>query len=566
MSTGNQFIEIYLDAFDKTLMIGKNGHGKSTTYLALYWCLFGKVFDKSLNVSQIINAVNGKKTVVEVEFSIGTIEYKIVRGLKPAIFEIYINGELKTQDATVRDYQKFLNNNILKMSSKTFQQIVILGSKQYTPFMRLKAAERRAVVEDLLDIQYFSIMSDIIKKRASSIKSDYEGLIAEINQLDTTIELTQIRVDELNNHNENVITNNNNNISELKTNLLTISTIVDENKGKIVNMDVASLNKKLSKLDKKHTDTVMFKSQINNNKSNTEKKVKFFHDETDCPTCEQNIPEQHKNTVLNLYTDKIKEYIKGVDKAAEMIDTFSTGMKEVQDSLDEVSKYQENVREADTQLTILNNSITSLEEQNKILSESVDTTEDEKNIEEMKTNLEVLTSNRNGIVKDLRYFNTIVELLKDGGIKTKIVDQYIPIINSLIKKYLEILDFNIEFVLDNEFKETIKSRGRDVFSYGNFSEGQKIRIDLALLFTFREISRLKNSANTNLLIMDEVADGSMDSDGIDDLIKIINSSENENSNIFVISHNSKIIEQFDNTIEFVMKNSFTEMNFANEYK
>jgi len=566
MSTGNQGIEVFLNKHDKTLMTGKNGHGKSTMYLALYWGLFGKTFDKTLKINQVINSINNKKTEVEVGFHIGSNHYKVIRGLKPAKFEIYVNDELKKQDATTKDYQKILDKNILKMSSKTFQQIVILGSKQYTPFMRLAAADRRSVIEDLLDIQYFSIMSDIVKKRASSFKDSYTELITEINKLDNTIELNQLRVDELNNHNDNAIKDNYDEISKLSIPLSKQLNIVEENKKNILSIDADTLNTKLKSVIKKNSEITTFKSQIVNNKTNTDTKIKFFHESTECPKCEQSIGDEHKGSILDLYNSKIAEYTKGIEKADGIINSSQEDMDFIRAELDKITSYQGSINLAKMSINHIESSIETLENQNKKLSDSVDTAQDEIDIKKMRKDLLKLTERRDTITKELRYFTTIVELLKDGGIKTKIVEQYVPVINSLIKKYLAILDFNVEFVLDNEFKETIKSRGRDIFSYGNFSDGQKIRIDLALLFTFREVSRMKNSASTNLLVMDEIADGSMDSDGIEDLVKIINNAAKDRSNIFVISHNDKIIEKFDNSLHFVLKNNFTEMNLSSDYK
>lgn len=566
MSTGNEGIEVFLNKFDKTLLTGKNGHGKSTVYLALYWCLFGKTFDSSLNTNQIINSINNCKTEVKVEFDIGSINYKVVRGLKPAKFEIYINDTLKKQDATIRDYQNFLNTNILKMSSKTFQQIVILGSKQYTPFMRLKAKERRSVIEDLLDIQYFSIMSDIVKKRSVAIKDDYTSLSFDIKTLDTTIELTQIKIDELNTHNENAINKNYTELATLNGSLAPFLNTREKNKQSIIDIPAEELNTKLLNITTKYDDMIMFKNQISSNKIKTEKKINFFHKETECPTCEQDINDGHKHNILELYNNKLIDFSTGLSKANNVIDKSSNDMDYIKDELSKIAVYQGEITAANTQIIIIESAISSLEKQTKVLKQSVDTTEDESNLITMREDLSKLIDKRNVINTDLRYYSTIIELLKDGGIKTKIVEQYIPVINNLISKYLEILDFNVEFEFNNEFKETIKSRGRDIFSYGNFSDGQKIRIDLALLFTFREISRLRNSASTNLLIMDEIADGSMDSDGLDDLIKIINSDENEKSNIFIISHNSKIIEHFDNTIHFELRNNFSYMDFSTEYK
>ena len=566
MSTGNQFIEIYLNKYDKTLVTGKNGHGKSTIYHALYWGLFGKTFDSSLKIGQVINSINNKNAVVEVEFGIGVTKYKVVRGMKPSKFEIYIDGVLKKQDATVRDYQKFLDNNVLKMSSNTFQQIVILGSKQYTPFMRLAAKERRSVVEDLLDIQYFSVMSNLIKKQTSEIKETYTNILNDIRQLDTTIELTQIKIDELNNHNDDVIESNKEEILSLNENITSLVSSKDANESKIVDIDGDKLNRELESIRNKSVEIKNYKLQINTNKDNTERKLSFFGDNVECPTCEQDIDSKYKSSILEMYNDKLEEYNSGITKANKLLNDIDTTTLNLEQEIGDLIKWVKNIKHIDLQIEHLNKSIDTLESQNKKLAESVDTSVDEKEIKSMRKDLKKLNADKLEITEQVRYSATIVELLKDGGIKTRIVEQYVPVINNLIKKYLNILEFNIGFVLDNEFNETIKSRGRDVFSYGNFSDGQKIRIDLALLFTFREVSKLKNSAYTNLLIMDEIADGSMDSDGLDDLIKIINSSENDNSNIFVISHNSKIIENFNNTIHFEMKNNFTQMDFSTEYK
>lgn len=560
MSTSNTDISIQLDKIPKTLIVGDNGVGKSTLYLALYWGLFGKPFDTSLKNDQLINSLNKKNMLVEVEFSIGTINYKIVRGLKPVKFEIYINDELKPQEAATKDYQKFLLINILKMSEKTFRQIVILGSSQHVPFMRLKAAERRSVIEDLLDIQYFSIMSDIVKKRVSGIKDSYTKLVTEINTLDNTIELNQKRVDELNNHNDNIISENTKEQVRLGNEQYEIqNNIIIPNQTKLRELDNEKLSSDLKSIKQKNINITQVRSQIFNNKTNTISKVEFFHKETECPTCEQSIQEEHKDSVLSLYKNKIVEYETGLEKADLLLKDISIKIDYIEEQFTLIESYNTNIRNADNNIINIQSTLDRLDLQNTKLSESVDTDKDEKELLISRDKLKELISNRNEIVTQLRYFSTIVEMLKDGGIKTKIVNQYVPIINMLIQKYLDILEFNVEFTLDDEFKETIKSRGRDNFSYGNFSDGQKIRIDLALLFTFREITRMKNSASSNLLIMDEIGDNSMDAEGVDDLVKIINGTEN--SNIFIISHNSKLIEQFDDSIEFILKNNFTQVKF-----
>jgi len=565
MSVGNTPIELYLDRFDKTLLTGKNGHGKSQNYIALYYALYGKVFSKGLVLAQMINSLNQKKLVVEVEFSIGKNEYKVVRGLKPNIFQIWINGTKKEQDANIKDYQKFLETNILKMTSKTFKQIVILGSTAYVPFMRLSAKDRRDVIEDLLDIQYFTIMSELAKKRVVSMREDIGDLTSKINQLDTRVEVTASKIEELNDHNDNVIGKNEEEISKHSVDLLGLETQKSDLYAKTKEIDFEGSKANLGKLVKQGNELSSLKRQIQTNRNKSQKEIDFFDDITDCPTCLQNVEDDHKHRIISHNEDKIIKFDNGIVKAEEKLGEFNNDIEVAQSIIDSFSDYVSQMKTIDHRVELLEGVIASIKKQNIELSETVDTSESEKQLAIDKKELDGIRKTKNELTDELRYYTTVIELLKDGGIKTKIIKSYIPVINKYIQKYLDILDFNIEFIFDEQFNETIKSRGRDMFSYGNFSEGQKLRIDLAILFTFREVSRLKNSSSTNLLIFDEIGDSSLDQEGFDALMRILNSSA-EDSNIFVISHNDNMGEMFKNTVRFELKNNFTEMTFVGEYK
>lgn len=563
MSAGNVPIELYLDRFDKTLLTGKNGHGKSQNYYALYYVLYGKSFSK-LNLNQMINTFNNKQLHVEVEFSIGRKKYKVVRGMKPNIFEIWIDGVKREQDANIKDYQRHLEKNILKMSSKTFKQIVVLGSTSYVPFMQLNAKDRRDVIEDLLDIQYFSIMSDISKKRGISMREDIGVLSVSINQLETRVEVTSQKINELNEHNDTVIDKNNVEISRHSDDIKKLKEQHSELYEETKKIDFGDSKSSIKKLKEQRTQLSSLKSQIVTNRNKSQKLINFFDETTECPTCYQNIDDGHKDFIVSHSEDKIIKFDNGIFKADEKLLRFDGNIDQVEDIIEKFSEYVSQMRSIDGRVDVLSGVIEKIGLHNIELSKTVDCTESELELEKDKKELDKILSEKSELMEDLRYYSTIIELLKDGGIKTKIINSYLPVINKFIQKYLDILEFNVEFSFDEQFNETIKSRGRDKFVYGNFSAGQRLRIDLALLFSFRDLSKLKNSSSTNILIFDEIGGSSLDEEGQTAMMTIIDNSLVD-TNVFVISHGDTIGEQFKNTIRFELKNNFTEMSFVGEY-
>lgn len=555
LSTGNVFTEIPLNKNQTTLIIGENGAGKSTFLDAITFSLFGKPF-RNINKPQLINSINEKECVVEVEFSIGTKNYKIVRGIKPNLFEIYCDGVLLNQDAKAKDYQDQLEKLILKMNYKSFTQIVILGSTNFTPFMQLSAGDRRAVIEDLLDIQIFSAMNVVVKNKLHTLKDESAQLKIQIDATKGKIELHKKHLEELKRNTKELV---NSKKQELADNTATLSEYVVESAtidGKIDNLlnqitDEEANTKKFNKLNQ-------LEAKIEANISKIEKDIEFYSQNSTCPTCDQTI--NNKEEKVHTCTSKISELTVGLDKLKEesnavlqRINTIKTTQKElktleqdlvrVNTSIKQVRNY---IKKLETEIEEIENKPAMSDEfkaQSKtLLNELQDYNEKRKTTAELTTNYDI-----------------IAQLLKDGGIKSKIIKQYIPVINKLVNKYLASMDFFVNFNIDEEFKESIKSRHRDDFSYENFSEGEKKRIDLALLFTWRAVAKLKNSANTNLLIFDEVFDGSLDTNGTEEFLKLINMFV-DNTNIFVISHKGDVLaDKFKHTIKFAKVKNFSQM-------
>ena len=555
LSTGNVFTEIPLNKNQTTLIIGENGAGKSTFLDAITFSLFGKPF-RNINKPQLINSINEKECVVEVEFSIGTKNYKIVRGIKPNLFEIYCDGVLLNQDAKAKDYQDQLEKLILKMNYKSFTQIVILGSTNFTPFMQLSAGDRRAVIEDLLDIQIFSAMNVVVKNKLHTLKDESAQLKIQIDATKGKIELHKKHLEELKRNTKELV---NSKKQELADNTATLSEYVVESAtidGKIDNLlnqitDEEANTKKFNKLNQ-------LEAKIEANISKIEKDIEFYSQNSTCPTCDQTI--NNKEEKVHTCTSKINELTVGLDKLKEesnavlqRINTIKTTQKElktleqdlvrVNTSIKQVRNY---IKKLETEIEDIENKPAMSDEfkaQSKtLLNELQDYNEKRKTTAELTTNYDI-----------------IAQLLKDGGIKSKIIKQYIPVINKLVNKYLASMDFFVNFNIDEEFKESIKSRHRDDFSYENFSEGEKKRIDLALLFTWRAVAKLKNSANTNLLIFDEVFDGSLDTNGTEEFLKLINMFV-DNTNIFVISHKGDVLaDKFKHTIKFAKVKNFSQM-------
>ena len=556
LSTGNYFTEIKLNNKTNTLVVGENGSGKSTMLDALCFGLFGKAF-RNVNKPNLLNSINGKDCVVEVEFDNNNKSYKIIRGIKPNLFEIYCDGELLNQDAAVRDYQEYLEKFILKLNYKSFTQIVILGSASFVPFMQLSASDRRAIIEDLLDIQIFSTMNGLLKDRLTNNK---DVMIQKKNE----IELTQQRHDiqdkhikELKQNNEDKVTEY---VSEIQLNKSTIQTLHDEitNLSLQVNTHQGMVAEKTLVEDKVKKITKL-ESQIESNLSKFRKDISFFEHNDNCPTCRQTIALEFKETELQTLQTKSTECEHGLTQLEIKLLAEQTKLAEITAIQKTIQSLQIEIATKNTSIIETNKYIIKVEKLIEELKTSKASTEqEEQELELLKSTLSSLKSSLKSLIDEKSYYEVASGLLKDTGIKTKIIKQYLPIINKLVNKYLASLDFFVNFNLDESFKETIKSRHRDDFTYNNFSEGEKQRIDMALMLTWRAVAKLKNSSNTNLLILDEVFDSSLDTNGTEELMKILHMLEGVN--LFVISHKGDILQdKFANVIRFEKVNNFSRI-------
>ena len=556
LSTGNYSTEIILSGNSNTLVVGTNGAGKSTMLDALCFVLFGKAF-RNINKPQLVNSINQKDCLVECEFSIGKREYKIVRGIKPAIFEIYLDGELVNQEAASKDYQEILEKQILKLNYKSFTQIVILGSASFVPFMQLSAADRRAIIEDLLDIQIFSTMNSILKDRISVNKEEIQSNKHNIELTKTKYDLQKDHIDKLSETNEHSINEKKLQIENAKIDIENTQKIISTINEEIEFLSKCILDKE--SLEKKHKKLFQFETQIETNLSSFKKNLKFYHEKDDCPTCQQMIQPEFKDEQIKLLTDKIKKSENGLEK-------LSSEIEEQQNKLNEIKKITDTIQTK--QVQIASNTMTVVEATKNIerltkeylylTNAKEDLLKETIKLEELNAELKTLEDNKKNLIEQKTYYESASLLLKDTGIKTKIIRQYLPVINKLVNKYLASLDFFVNFNLDESFKETIKSRHRDEFSYASFSEGEKQRIDMALMLTWRAVAKLKNSANTNLLILDEVFDSSLDTNGTEYLMQILNMLEDVN--LFVISHKGDILQdKFRNVIRFEKVNNFSRI-------
>ena len=555
LSTGNNFIEIQLDRNPTTLIIGENGAGKSTILDALCFGLFGKPF-RGVNKPQLLNSVNNSSCLVEVEFKIGSKNIKVIRGIKPNIFEIYVNNKMYNQDANVRDYQKYLEQQILKLNYRSFTQVVILGSSTFIPFMQLKARHRREVVEEILDIQIFSLMNMLLKQKLKTISDDLRDIDYQIELTTEKIELQKKYIDNVKKDKDKII--------KEKTSLVS----GNEEEIFVRQGEINLLKKNNDALLTQISDTNKIQKNYNKLKSIqatlVEKHkshsivVDFFENNNDCPTCEQHIDEIFKK-------DMIFNKQKDVDK-------FSNGLKELEEELKksknrqkEISDITDKIRENEVQIAKDNSSVVQLEKFNSTLQTEIKqlltgdvSKSDYDKLKKSKDKLKNIDSQKTKLREDKTYSEAAKNMLQDTGIKTKIIKQYLPIMNRLINTYLTSMEFYINFTLNESFEETIKSRFRDEFTYDSFSEGEKMRIDLALLFTWRAIAKMKNSTNTNLLMLDEIFDSSLDSAGTDEFLKILNTLTDEN--VFVISHKQDIlVDKFRSTIKFEKIRNFSHI-------
>jgi DNA repair exonuclease SbcCD ATPase subunit len=556
LSTGNFFTEIKLDGNTNTLIVGENGSGKSTMLDALCFGLFGKPF-RNINKPQLLNSINQKDCIVEVEFSTSNKSYKIVRGIKPNKFEIYQNGDLINQDAAARDYQEFLEKFILKLNYKSFTQIVTLGSASFTPFMQLSAADRRAIIEDLLDIQIFSTMNTLVKERLSTNK---ESLFDKKHQIELTqqkYDMQKKHIDELKQNNENKVKEydteiqlHNDTVSSLLSNVETLTCQTEELQLVVASkIDTEVKVKKITKLE----------SQIESNLSKFQKDISFFQSHDDCPTCRQAIANSFKEEELKSLSSKVTECEHGLSELEKKLLAEQNKLNDITEKQKLINQKQVEIATANTTINETNKLIARLRKLiDELKNSKVVTDLEEQRLKELKDSLSILQSNLKQLIEEKSYYDVASTLLKDTGIKTKIVKQYLPIINKLVNKYLASLDFFVNFNLDESFKETIKSRHRDDFSYNNFSEGEKQRIDMALMLTWRAVAKLKNSSNTNLLILDETFDSSLDANGTEELMKILHMLEGVN--LFVISHKGDILQdKFANVIRFTKEKNFSRI-------
>ena len=555
LSTGNQFIEIELDRNPTTLIIGENGAGKSTVLDALCFGLFGKPF-RGINKPQLLNSVNNAGCVVEVEFEIGTKKIKVIRGIKPNIFEIYINKKMYNQDASMRDYQRYLEQQILKLNYRSFTQVVILGSSTFIPFMQLKARHRREVVEEILDIQIFSLMNMLLKLKLKNIADSIRDIDYQLNLAGEKIVLQEQYI--------NDVKKNKNKFIKEKTKLITDNEkeILARNSGieEITqdNDNLLSLISDNEKTKKKAFKLIDIKSTLIEKHKTHSKAVDFFENNDECPTCQQHIDEIFKKEMIS---DKQKD----VTKFAVGIKELEEELSKAQERIQEISDIADKIRENEVQIAKENSSVTQLEKFNATLHAEIaqfktgDVSKSDYNkLKELKKDLSATENHKAKLREDLTYSEAARSMLQDTGIKTKIIKQYLPVMNKLINTYLTSMEFYVNFTLNENFNETIKSRYRDEFTYDSFSEGEKMRIDLALLFTWRAIAKMKNSTNTNLLMLDEIFDSSLDSTGTDEFLKILNTLSDEN--IFVISHKQDVLaDKFRSTIKFEKVKNFSHV-------
>ena len=556
LSTGNHFTEVKLNENGNTMIIGTNGAGKSTILDALTFSLFGKAFRK-INKPLLPNIVNEKDCVVEVEFSIANISWKVVRGIKPAIFQIYRNGEKLNQDAAANDQQKWFEQNVLKMNYKSFTQIVILGSSTFVPFMQLSAVNRREVIEDLLDIKIFSSMNIVIKGKISTLKEEVKTLFLKKESLTDKLAMQENFIEELETRSNKNIEDKNKKMKELGDEIC-IAMLQNEQAENEV-FGLAEQQEKVIGATKKLRKLSGLKGKITQKASMIMKDHIFFTENKVCPTCTQSIEEDFRINKIDDAQKVAKELQSGLQELDEAIDEEQDRERQFTTISKEISKLQNDISQDNVRISGCRRQIRSLESEVQELTEQIanQNTEHEK-LETFKNNLKTTYDELSSRKDTINYYDFSYSLLKDGGVKSKIIKKYLPLINNQVNRYLQMMDFYINFTLDEEFNETVKSPIHEDFSYASFSEGEKMRIDLALLFTWREVARMKNSVNTNLLIMDEVFDSSLDGFGTDEFLKIIRFVIKD-ANIFVISHKESLFDKFENTIKFEKIKGFSRI-------
>ena len=542
LSTGNQFTEIQLNKISTTLIVGENGSGKSTVLDALCFGLFSKPF-RRINRPQLLNSINDGGLLVEIEFEIGSKSYMVRRGIKKNIFEIFVDGQRLNQDAKTQDQQEYLEKTILKLNYKSFTQIVLLGANHYIPFMQLKSTDRRNIIEDLLDIQIFSVMNGLLKYKISENKEDSQNI--EVNRKLSVghIKTTEEVINDLKKTKTSQIEQNERDIGNNEEEIESLNTTIKELMDSISEDKTAQTIKEL----------VGYQKGIEQKMLSSEKEIEFYEQNDTCSTCSQDLSDEHK-------TKMIEEHHGVMHKSGTALMTLGHKIGDLQLRLDHVSKVQAAITTHQNQIQAINSYITKLNDQIKTIEAREDDIEDKnQSLKRLKGDLKSCMEKQEKLSAQKLLYETAYVLLKDTGIKTRIIRQYLPIMNQLINKYLASMDFFVSFNLDEKFEEKIKSRHRDEFTYDSFSEGEKMRIDLALLFTWRTIAKMKNSVNTNLLILDEVFDSSLDANGTDEFLKILNHLTG-NQNVFIISHKGDVLfDKFKDIIKFEKHKNFSRI-------
>lgn len=557
LSTGNAENKIFLNKSHSTLVVGRNGEGKSTMLDALTFALFGKPF-RNINKPQLINSINGKNCVVEIEFDIGSNEYKVIRGLKPNIFEIWLNGVKVNQDAAAKDYQNTLEQQILRLNYKTFTQVVILGSASFVPFMQLPAWQRREVIEDILDIRVFSTMNTILKERINENKDQLAAIDNKITIAKNNVEVQKKLIGTLVSSKKEQVDQIRKQISDNEAEIIENEKRWEELNDEMIKLMSEGDNAK--ELEQMIAAAVKAKSKMIHTKEQAEQNLSFFNDNEVCPSCSQGIPHDHKTQIISRLNTDISE----LDSNVNILEDAYDKLMERQKKLDETNK---ELLALNAQCIGINKANSTLAKQNKKLEEDIasmkqDTTnidEEKKKLKDIADEALVLIDKKNQLYAEKQIHEVSALLLKDTGIKTAIIKEYLPVMNKFINGYLTAMDFYVHFELDEAFNEVIKSRFRDEFTYASFSEGEKMRIDLAILFTWRQIAKMKNSVNTNLLILDEIFDSSLDNAGTDYFLSVMNAL-GDKSNVFVISHKGdQLVDKFHSVIKFEKKNDFSSI-------
>ena len=552
LASGNAWTTIALDKSDRTLICGDNGAGKTTLLDALTFVLFNKPF-RNVTLPQLVNSINEKNCLVELDFTAGGHEYKVVRGLAPKRFEIWKDGVAIQQESKTKDYQRFLEDQILKLNYKSFCQVVILGSTNYVPFMRLPAADRRQIVETLLDINVFSSMNATLKERLASIRTELATVDSALDTQQTKVQVAERYIDQLEHRSKASLDAVVTHIDSTRAELDQIMRQIDDRRS---SMPDAGDSKPLVATKRKIENLL---SQINGNQDRMQKRMEFFENHSNCPVCFQPVAERHRQQQVEEAKSKTDEYKSAAASLREKAAEMDAKLAEIDGKLAVCRRIEKEILGLEGQIGVHRAAIEKLERQLKDMRSGGDDVKDERALlETYKKELSGFEERRKMMVEERHYGELAGVLLRDGGIKSRIIRQYLPVMNKLINKFLSSMDFYVQFTLDDEFNETIKSRHRDEFSYASFSEGEKLRIDLSLLLSWREVAKMKNSVNCNLLILDEVFDSSLDAVGTEEFMKLLQTMGGGGANIFVISHKAdQLVDKFNDVVVFVKRNGFS---------